>query len=452
MSPEPVGPLAWTGVEELCDRHLEARPSPGWLRQMKKAEGSNAEVREFVERIFRLMRISHFRASDITPQIAWGIGDFVPGFLPGAWGGSIPPFTWEHRHQRIDAWLDASTPSGQGREMLEMGCGFPPLTAIDAATTFPHWRITGADLCFDDYVVYDDRGNYACLDAHGSIRYFHAGSANAADIYRLYQDRPATLRHFSELFARLRPQLPEPAEGRSASVSSEGTRLVHRPWLEYERPNLKLVQAGIGADFEVVDAIRCFNVLIYFDAPFRRQAEDWALRTLRPDGLFLCGADAGRTTEARYSVYRRENGQLEPKEFAFSLDNLRPFTTTPWFVMHDGEREAWMLSRLVGILRSDGGFRRSYDRRMDELLQEKRLLVRDRDGCLAAAPNQLEPSEWVPAREKILNTLENEGFLEAAVAILGKAGFNAWRNHVGHVAVNPATCDLWIRDTLENHP
>jgi hypothetical protein len=191
-----------------------------------------------------------------------------------------------------------------------------------------------------------------------------------------------------------------------------------------------------------VDIIRCFNVLIYFDAQFRRQAEEWALRTLRPGGLLLCGGDSARTTEARYSVYRSENGRLVPREFAFSLDNVRPFTVNPWFALHDGEREVWTLARLIGILRSDDGFRRWYDRRMDELLEEKRLLVRDRDGCLAAAPNQLQPAEWVPARDEILGRLEHEGFTDTAVAVLRKAGIDAWCNQVGHVAVEPATCDF----------
>jgi hypothetical protein len=217
MSPKPAGPLEGISVEGLCDRYLAARPSPAAIQQMKKVEGDRTEVRSFVERVFRLMQMSRFRAADISPNIAWG--------------GSIPPYTWEDRHKRIDAWLASySSPSfGEGTVMLEMGCGFPPLTAVDASSSFPHWQVVGADLCFDDYLVYDERGHYACLDTGGAIRYFHAGSANVADIYTLYRDRPATLRRFSELFAKLLPQLPGSASSQSTSVSHEGARLVRWP-------------------------------------------------------------------------------------------------------------------------------------------------------------------------------------------------------------------------------
>ena len=137
-----------------------------------------------------------------------------------------------------------------------------------------------------------------------------------------------------------------------------------------------------------------FNVLFYFDATFRTRAEEWALRTLRPGGLFLCGADGNLTFESRYSVYRNESGNLVPKEFAFSLDNLRPPGVMPWFCLHNEEKETFTLARLIGILRSDESFRLDYDSRVDELLAENRIFVRQEDGFLAAASDQLPISEW----------------------------------------------------------
>lgn len=441
MNGTALATTQWATIDELCDRYLGGHPAASALQVMKLAERERPEVRDFVERIFRLMQLSRFRAADISPIISSAIGLMLPGLLPGAWGGSIPPFTWEQRHKRIDQWLTSNrwASLGAGTLLLEMGCGFPPLTAIDAAAGFPDWKILGADVSFDEYLVRDQNGNYACLNSEGDIRYFHCDSTTPANLFALYQDRAATIRHFSELFRGLLPKLPSSSIGDSTAVSYGGAELVRWPLQRYEQRNLKFVQAGIGSEFERVEVIRCFNVLIYFDESFRRAAEEWALRTLRPGGLFLCGADAARTMETRYAVYRSEGERLVSREFAFSIDNVRPFTVVPWFVMHEGESDAWLLARLVGKLRSDDVFRSAYDSRLDQLFEEKRFLIRDRDGLLVNAPSQVPASRWLDVREEILVTLETEGFAEQAAAVLRRAGISAWCNSVGHVAVNPAT-------------
>jgi hypothetical protein len=198
-----------------------------------------------------------------------------------------------------------------------------------------------------------------------------------------------------------------------------------------------LIQAGLRAETPSADIIRVFNVLFYLDAAFRTRAEEWALRTLRPGGLFLCGADGNLTFESRYSVYRNENGNLVPKEFAFSLDNLRPPGVMPWFCLHNEEKETFTLARLIGILRSDESFRLDYDSRVDELLAENRIFVRQEDGFLAAASDQLPISEWMGAYTATQSKLQQEGFTDRAVSVLKRAGYNAWKNPVGHVAVDP---------------
>src|SRR5580698_6531739 len=50
----------WNKVEELCDRYLGGRPSEAALQVLKKAEQQRPEVRDFVERAFRLMALSKF--------------------------------------------------------------------------------------------------------------------------------------------------------------------------------------------------------------------------------------------------------------------------------------------------------------------------------------------------------------------------------------------------------
>src|SRR5262249_48503060 len=172
---------------------------------------------------------------------------------------------------------------------------------------------------------------------------------------------------------------------------------------------------------------------------FRTSAEDWARRILLPDGLFICGSDAARTTETRYTVYQREGHALSPREFAFSLDNLRPFTVNPMFSLYDDDRETLLLSTFAGILRRDVAFRRAYDARVDELLAEHAIWIRDGDGFLRAASSQRPSSEWASSRESINRQLHDEGFVRDAVAVLNRSGFRAWENVVGHIAVDPNT-------------
>ncbi len=430
---------AWTSIEDLLDRTLGSRPSAPHLALIKKAEHERPEVKEFLGRAFRLMVISNTAPAHITPALAWILGVMIPRLLPGAWGNVVPPFTFVDRHKQINAYLHAN-PWGQFPEdtvLLEMGCGFPPQTALDAARDFPHWQVIGADLQFDPYVLYDSDGNYACMDSDGGVRYFHPGSPNRGTFTSLYDDASSTFQHFRAIFSALREKLPVSGHGQCVSIEHEGARLVHHPIRSYERPNLKFIQAGIGAETPPADIVRVLNVLFYFDAEFRSRAEQWALRTLRPGGLFLCGADGNLTFEARYSVYRNENGNLVPKEFAFSLDNLRPPTVMPWFCLHNEEKETFALAKLMGILRSDEGFRLAYDSRVDELLAEKNMLVRQEDGFLGTPPEQLPLSEWLPAYIDMQNKLQQEGFTDRAVSVLKQAGYHAWINPVGHVAVDP---------------
>jgi hypothetical protein len=435
------GETAWTSIEELFERTFGARSAAAHFPLLKKTENERAEVKEFVERAFRLMAIAKVTPENITPALGWILGVMIPGLLPGAWGNVVPPVTYEDRHLLINQYL-ATHPWGEfpdGSVLLEMGCGFPPQTAVDAARDFPGWQIIGADLRFDPYVVYDAEGNYACMDSAGGVRYFQPGPSRRTTFLTLYEDQAATFRRFGDLFAGLHEKLPLPKDGECTSVEHEGARLVVNPIRSYERENLRLMQAGLGEEVPSANIIRVFNVLFYFDSAFRTRAEQWALRTLHPGGLFVCGADAAKTLEARYSVYRKEHDTLVRKEFAFSLDCVRPPTVLPVFCLHDQEKETFELAELVGVLQSDDEFRSAYDFRVDELLAEKKILVRQPDGFLMPPPDPLDPTLWMIAHEALHRQVAEEGFVDRAVSVLQRAGYHAWKNSVGHVAVEPAS-------------
>lgn len=430
---------SWHTIEELCDQYLGGRPPAAALAQMKPAENERPDVKDFIARMFRIMSASCFGPNDILPSQALGIGKVIPGFLPSAWGGSIPPFTWEHRHKRIDAYLGSNQwgSFGPGTLLLEMGCGFPPHTALDAARVHDDWQVVGADPCFDEYLLYDADGNYACLTADGTVRYFHAGAGFPGGIFRLYENAGATINRFSELFSKLAPGLGQSEDGEVVITEANGARLIRNPLRLYETKNLHFLSAGIGANVPKADIIRIFNVLLYFDSQFLRKTELWAAAVLSRGGLFICGADSAHSTDARYAVYRREDDSVVLREFAFSIDNVRPSTVMPWFAMHDDDRDTEVLSHLLRILRSDPDFRAAITARSDELFQTEGLFTRGEEGHFQALPNPLSPAQANNARERIMAALESDEFPERAAAVLRKSGIRAWVNEVRHVAVDP---------------
>jgi SAM-dependent methyltransferase len=333
-------------------------------------EAGPPEVRALAERTLWLMKISRLEPGNVSPAMAWWIAKLTPPILLGALAGRVPSITMEGRHRRIDDYLAANpwTVLGAGSIVLDIGCGFPPLTTTDTAARFPAWQLIGVDHTFDDH---------------------------------------------------------------------NGATLLREALKEYERSNLSFIQAGFGEALPAADAVRCMNVLIYYGSGFRARAESWLAGILRPGGLFLCGANGWQSVESRYSVYRNEDGRLVAREFAFSLDNVRPFSGVPWFTLHDGDRETWMLAKLVGILRSDESFRRDYDTRLDRFLKNSHILDRDSDGRLRTPLDPIPAQEWRAAYAQVLGRLEEEGFVDRAVSVLKAAGLRAWRNVAGHAAIEP---------------
>ncbi len=421
----------WNKVEELCDRYLGGHPSEAALQVLRNVEQQRPEVRDFVERAFRLMAISKSDPHDFSAFVARFFTVIAPGILPGAWGGMVPPFTLAGRHRKIDAYL-RSNPWADfepGTVFLDVGCGFPPQTSMEAAEAFPEWRIVGADPTFEEYLLYDERENYACIDRTGRLRYFQA--SRPEEFLRLYSDREGTIQRFSQAFAQLLPGLATD-DGTLSTVEEGGRRLIRHPMSAYERSNLRFVQGGFGcSDLPEAGVVRSFNVLIYYDADFRQKAEEWVSKVLRPGGLFVCGRDDSESLNAHYSVYRSEGGRLVEKEFAFGIDTVRH---SVWFALHDGERETWRLAELLGILRSDREFLRDYDARLDALLAENKMAVRDENGFLAEPPDPIDAARALPVYHEMARAIERE-FADRAVSVLQRAGLHAWRNPVGHVAV-----------------
>ncbi len=426
-------------IERWNETYFGGNLSTDALELLRDVEKQAPEVQATVEMMFRLMATSKFQAKDFSPLLAWEYGFILSRIHPNTWGGMIPPITLQGRHARIDVYVATNPWSsfGGGSVFLDLGCGFPPLTTVDTAKRFPEWRIIGADPSFGLYMVFDTRGDYACFDTETKLRYFQPGTRDPARWDQMHRDRAATMDQFTGLLNRLLPLLPHVGPGELSSVELDGTKLVKNPVRQFETSNLTFQEKGIGSvDLRDVAVVRCFNVLVYFDRTFRNRALEWLSDIVIPGGLFLCGLDWARNSFARYSVYRKEGKSLVPKEFAFSIDNIRPLEMISWLTYDEEDLEVVQLAELVGLIRSDVSYRNSLDAALDQLFSDLSICERRPDGYLGGLEEML-PEELERRLQVLADELDKKGFVEGAVAVLKRAGWNAWRNHVGHIAVTP---------------
>jgi SAM-dependent methyltransferase len=340
---------------------------------------------------------------------------------------------------RYDDYLEHNPwlPVRAGMRFLDVGCGFPPFTTIDTAQRFPAVEIEGIDPAFGRYLVYDEQGIYACIADDGALRFIGAENATPERMQQMWGDRDTAGARFAALTARLQPLLP-PGDG-FAEASDGSCRIVRAPIEQYASANLTLREAAIGAtDVTPADVIRCMAVMIYFDRPFRDRARAWAGRTLREGGIFLHGGNSAPYGTHRYGVWQREGDRLIPREFAISADSLRPLLGVPWYTFQDGEEEATLRAELLGALWSqDHAFRDDFDRAVDAAAVPLGFARRP-DGHLGGRQVTLGPAEYRTALVTLDETLMAGGWVERAAEVVQRAtGKRAWRNSIGHLAVDP---------------
>lgn len=420
-------------VDQWNAAYFDNRLSPWVVATLNGLNDASADAQALADRAFRLMRVARVGAADLSVLTAQTLATSMPKTVPSAWGGAVPPVTMAGRHRKLDEYIAANPwhrPTAQPI-LLDLGCGVPPFTAVDSATELAGWRIIGVDPSFDRYLVYDDRGDYACFDDDEHLRFYQSGIRDP--------DPTATRARFRRLLHHLLPLLPGDDNCELAEVESHGARLVRNALRHYETDNLVLARGGV-ASFDIkggVDVIRCMNVLMYFDQSFQERALQWAGGLLRPGGLVVCGSNWARSISSRYSVYQQRDGRLEPREFAFSIDNVRPVALAPWYALHDDNLENLCNAEAVGIIRSDENFRRRFDDRLDALLAQSGVCHRGVDGCLGGADPNATPADIEERGAALIEQLDREGFVDDAVTVLRHAGRNAWRNAVGHVAMHP---------------
>jgi hypothetical protein len=428
-----------TFVQDLNERHFDGKLSADVMLLLEPINDERDDVKVFVERVLRLASLQRIAATDFSEFLAWILVNIVPQMLPGGWGGLVPPITVQGRHAALDEYAAANPWRAlvDGDRFLDLGCGFPPLTAIDSAKRFPNVSFTAADPSFGRYIVREPNDDYASFNAEAKLLYWQAGSPEAGRWEALYADPQATE---ARLVGHLSAALEELPEDRAAhgSVERNGVTVTQNPVADFERDNLSFVEQGIGSDgLQGFQTVRCMNVLIYFDRPFRDAALEWLADVLVDGGLFFVGMNWTKSRAARYTVYQSEGGVLVAKEFAFSIENIRSVHLVPWYILHDDDYDSAALTELIRTLRDDDDFRTRYDTRLDELLAEIGFCARRDNGYLGGMPDDADPALFETATDTIGSGLERDGFPEDAVAVLKRAGYDAWVNSVGHIAVDP---------------
>ncbi len=213
-------------------------------------------------------------------------------------------------------------------------------------------------------------------------------------------------------------------------------RLRIDPVHHHSTPNLSFITGGIGQiEIEPVDVIRCFNVLFYFDDPFRERALNWFSDQLNDGGILVLGSNWALSTESRYYVYQKDNGELKLREFAFSIDNFNPVGIVTWYTNHSDDRESAELAKYLKALRNNASFTQAYYAFNDAQRSSKGICPRTEDGYYGPVDSTLSPVELWTRVADMLSELNESPLPGQAVKILQDAGFSATVNEVGHISV-----------------
>lgn len=159
-------------------------------------------------------------------------------------------------------------------------------------------------------------------------------------------------------------------------------------------------------------------------------------RLLAEDGLLIVGT-SGFGIDARYSVYRQAEGDLVPCEFAFGIENLRSLGIMPYFTIREGDDEAALLAELMGAIRADRSYWSKLSGRVDRLLDQKGIGRRGPDGFLQPPAEEIPRSKIRRGIAALWRQIAQEHFVTGALKTLERAGYTAWENAAGDIAIRP---------------
>jgi len=426
-------------IESMNDTYFHGELSESQINFLKDLDMDNAEAVGFVEGAMARMKRILISARDCTEFIFWEMASIWPKILPGAWSGIVPPITFSNRHVLLENYMEKNRwkPLNTGSQVLDIGCGFPPLTAVDLSKRFSEVNVIGADVSFGKYTVTDSDGNYACISNEGDIKYLQPVSGRVDQWNRLFENLEATRLEFLRQFIELKDGLPE-QEKQSGyeEFQRDGWSIVRNPLRKYGSGNLSFVEKGIGDDGfpNNLDLIRCMNVLLYFDPAFREHTLEWACRHLKAGGLFVCGMNWSESINCRFSVYRKEGDTMILKEFSFSVENIRPLEGVSYFSFRDDDFEQEQMLEHILLIRQHGSFMEKFNSGFDELLKQNAVCTRNETGYLGFINATIAPHQLLANMSNTCFQLSGL-FAEEAVALLRGLGREAWVNEIGFISV-----------------
>ena len=430
MEPEPS-----ESFNVLVERFLGKR-LPDRLADEISLARLSPDAREIIWRMLALMKRSSFPITDFNAYMVRLMATITPAMLPSAWGGRIPPLTVAGRHKKLDTYVHQQhwKPNSGRPVFLDLGCGFPPVTTAETANSLPDWSVFGVDRTFASYVLYHTDEAYACFDRDGKFLYFQPLKRPLHENARTARDR------FETLFAALSKELKVSGDNASRSIEKNGHRLVYNHIRDYEAQNLKFIESEIqGLQVPSARLIRCMNVLLYFDVAARQKLRQSMEALLDDGGLLISGFNHPFGIYARYVVRRKSVAATRPCEFAFSLDNLRPLGMGPWVTIKGDDEDAILLADLTSAIRADRRFWPQFSQYVDELRARLGICIRDDDGYIRFTREAATASPQVILQKSsaLWHQLAKEGYTDGAVAALGRAGYQAWKNPVGDIAILP---------------
>jgi|GEM_PF-644633 len=434
-----------TFIEVLNKKYFDSQLSPTTVSLLAKLPLHNLELQKLLERLCKLMKNSNFLGKDFSHGLAWEISTALPKIIVGTWGGNVPSITFAGRHRKIDEYIQLKLHDQltTQKTLIDLGCGFPPLTTLETAKCFQNWQIFGVDPLFPEYIVYDTNGDYAFFNQDKAIQYFQSGEVVQDRWEKMWENLAETRSYFSGLLEELIRELPVNDILAATTVTKNNTKLIKNPIKSYATQQLSFLCEAVGKgdlDIPKADVIRCFNVLLYFDRAFRNRILKWAADNLKADGIFICGSNALGNL-SKYTIYIKEGENLVEKEFAFSIDNLRPLMMITWLTLHDDDYETCFVVDAIKVIRANDEFCQDFDLALDTIQAELGVCPRGEDGCLGG----VDPGMFPVIQEKSLeieNRLVQAGYVDKAISVLQEAGYHGSRNLIGHIAITPKNPEI----------
>src|SRR5262245_59073465 len=242
-------------VHDLNRRRFNGKLGAATIARLE-ALPDREDARAFLERGAALIQRAGMPAQDFSPFQAALFASVASHLLPGCWGGRVPPITLAGRHARIDQ-LVRKLHGDRGR-LLDIACGFPPLTTIDSSSALRLWDVVGVDRSLPEYFVGDQYGNYCLYDERGQALYFQPFIPTTDSWEALLGDAESSARRFEALLTELLRHRDDGADP-PLNVEHDGCRLSVRPVHDYELPNLHFLRSDLESLVTgPADVVRCF--------------------------------------------------------------------------------------------------------------------------------------------------------------------------------------------------